>query len=367
MIKIKKNILFVIIALLTVSCFQKKENDNNVFTIYIESKNILNTIKLSELISDYKYLPLETTSECLIGRLDKVEIFENDIFTLDMWNSKSVYRFSSEGKFLNRIANRGKGPGEYIEPNDISVNTNSAEITILDRNNKQVLIYKPDNIYLRNIKLPVYAYKLAWYDNNIATYSDREEDLVLLDGRGKQIGAFFNNEYARKMVMEYPFQSYKEKELLYWANFDYTIYNISGKKVTTHLKFVFDKRMFKDNDIQLLKSDEKNRNNFVRIKYYSENSSHVYMVYFFNNAPYMVIYNKLNLKTTIVDVRGIQNDITFTREPPLIMGVTPDNNFISYFDYYDVSKPEELKKIIGTPADDLNEMSNPILLFLKFK
>lgn len=149
MTKVKNFILFGVMALLTVSCFQKKEeeSDENVCSLHIESKNILNSIKLSEIVSYCKYLPLETNPECLIGQLDKVEFFENDIFVLDTRSAKTVYRFSSEGKFLNRIASRGRGPGEYLVPYDISTKPNTAEITILDRDNKQVLFYKSDNTY----------------------------------------------------------------------------------------------------------------------------------------------------------------------------------------------------------------------------
>ena len=369
MSKIKNFILFGIMALLAYSCLNKKEKKNieQVFSIHIESKNILMRTKLSDFVSYCKYLPLETNSECLIGQLNKVDFFENDIFVLDTRSARSVYRFSSEGKFLNQIASRGRGPGEYFDPSDISIKSNTAEITILDRDNIQVLFYKPENTYLRSIKIPVYAYKLAWYDNDkMAVYSDKNEDLVLLDEKGIQIGAFFKNGYVKKMVMNYPFQSYKEN-LLYLAYMDYTIYKISENKVTPHVKFVFDKKMYKDKDIGFLMANQDNNNYLVEIKYYSENSSHIFMVYLYNRSAYMVIYNKLNSKTNIIDVRGIQNDITFADEPPIIMGVTPDDDFVAYFEYVDVSEPNELKKKIGTPADKLNEMSNPILLFLNFK
>jgi hypothetical protein len=362
----KKYILFTVAILLLSCCNKKRQNDDeNIFTINIESEKIVKSIKFSELITDCKYVPLETTEECLIGQLNKVEVSNNEIFVLDSRSARAIYRFSKEGKFLNQIAEQGHGPGEYVQPDDISIDVTTGEIAILDR--MKIYFYKPDNTYLRDIILPVYSYKIAWYDHRIATYSRDDNDLVLLNENGKQKEVFFKNDEAKKMVMNYPFQPYNEKELLYFAYFDYTIYNISEYSVTPHVKFIFDERMFTDKDIKLLKSDSKSEDNFVWIKYYNENSTHIYMVYLYKRTPYMVIYDKSNSTTTIVDIIGIKNDITFMHEPPLIVGVDVNDYFVAQFDYNDVFSPDELKKIIGTQADSLNEMSNPILLFFKFK
>jgi hypothetical protein len=362
----KKNIsLTIIIALLIQGCSQKERDDENILTINIESKNIVKNVKFSELIADFQYIQLETTDECLIGQLDKVEVSGNEIFALDSRSARAIFRFTKEGKFLNQIAQQGHGPGEYVQANDISIDANTGEIAILDR--MKIFFYKPDNIYLRDITLPVYSYKFAWYDHRIAAYSRDDNDLVLLNDNGKQKKTFFKNDDAKKMVMNYPFQPHKGKEVLYFAYFDYTIYNISGYDVTPHVRFTFDKKMFTDKDIKILKTNRNSEDDFVWIKYYNENSTHIFMVYLYKRSPYMVIYNKSDLKTTIVDMIGIQNDITFMNEPPLIVGVDTNDYFVAKFNYSDVLNPGELKKIIGASAECLDEMSNPILLFLKFK
>ena len=361
----KNSSFFLIIILFIAGCVQKKTNDENIFTIHVESKNIVKNIHFSELITDCRYVPLETADKCLIGQLDKVEVSNNEIFVLDSRNARAIYRFSKEGRFLNQIAQLGNGPMEYVQPDDISIDATNGEVAILDR--IKILFYKPDNTYLRNFILPSYSYKIACYDHRIAAYGREDNDLVLLDENGKQRGIFFKNNEAKKTVMNYPFQSYKGKELLYFAYFDYTVYNISEYNVTSHVRFTFDERMFTDKDIKLLKADRKNEDNFVLIKYYNENATHIFMVYLYKRSPYIVIYNKLNSATTIVDVMGIQNDITFMNEPPLIVGVDANDYFVAQFNYSDVFNPDKLKKIIGSPSDGLNEMSNPVLLFFKFK
>ena len=350
-----------------VSCKQNKtkQNMDNVLEINIESKNVLNNVKYLDLITDLKYVPLETTSDCLIGHLDKVEISDDGIFALDSRIAKVVYRFSKDGKFINQIGQRGEGPGEYFQPDDMSIDPNTGDIAILDQ--MKVLIYKPDNTYLRNIKLPDYAYKIGWYDNRFVTFNRGDDELILLDEKeGKHIGAFFQSlPDEKRMVLEYPFQRYENKEFLYFTNLDYTIYRISEENVLPHVRFVFDQRMFTDKDIKSLQSSS--IDDFVWIIYYSENPSHIYMIYKYKQVPYMVIYDKLNIKTKLIDLREIQNDVTFMREPPLIMGVDSNGYFVAGFEFSEVSDPNELKKKIDCSTENLDLMSNPILLYFKFK
>ena len=92
--------------------------DDDVLTITINSKEIINNIKLSEQITDVKYIPLETNDNCLIGQWIKVAFWDNDIYVWDHDATKRVYRFSKEGKFLNSIGRVGQVPCEYLDPTD---------------------------------------------------------------------------------------------------------------------------------------------------------------------------------------------------------------------------------------------------------
>lgn len=361
-----KHYFFIALVILLIGCKQKSQEIENILVINVESKNIIESIKLSELYTDCRYIPLETTAESLIGQLDKIEVTNDNIYTLDSRNAKSVLRFSSNGKFLNRVSKIGRGPGEYSRPDDVSIDPNTGNIAILDQTN--VIILKSDNTLVKKLKLPIYAYKIAWYNNRIAAYNRGENDLILLNvNDGRKIGSFFRNSLAKKMVLNSPFQLFEKKQLLYLSNFDYTIHRISENDVSAHVKFVFDKEMFTDNDLDLLKKDKNNANDFVWIKYYNENDTHIQMVYLYKRVPYLVIYSKTNLKTTIVDVRGIQNDITFTNEPPIIMGVAPSGYFMAKFDYSDVNDTLSLKKLMGNHFNNQTLMSNPILIGYKLK
>ncbi|MDR3095059.1 MAG: 6-bladed beta-propeller, partial [Bacteroidales bacterium] len=66
---------------------------------------------LSEIASDVTYIPLETSPECLIGRIDKIISFDDKYYILDR-QTESILVFDSTGKYLFKIAQIGNGPGE---------------------------------------------------------------------------------------------------------------------------------------------------------------------------------------------------------------------------------------------------------------
>lgn len=69
-----------------------------------------------------RYLPLETTEECLVGGvISKLESDDSSIFIFDEYNNQ-VLRFSQEdGSFLNKFGTQGRGPSEYLYVLDMSL------------------------------------------------------------------------------------------------------------------------------------------------------------------------------------------------------------------------------------------------------
>ena len=79
----------------------------NLYKAYQEQGNL----QLSTVAKSMQYIPLETRGGCLIGEyLKRIFITSTDIFILDF--GQGAYRFTKEGKFVNKIGRIGKGPGE---------------------------------------------------------------------------------------------------------------------------------------------------------------------------------------------------------------------------------------------------------------
>lgn len=81
--------------------------------ILIDPENFSVDLDLSEILDDsIEIIPLETTEECLISKINRIEFYQDKIFVSDKANAK-IFVFTSEGKYLKSIGTQGGGPGEY--------------------------------------------------------------------------------------------------------------------------------------------------------------------------------------------------------------------------------------------------------------
>jgi hypothetical protein len=97
----------------------------------------------------FSIIPLETTDDCL--KIDKIEIKNNRIYIMDEL-AQSVYVFDMNGKYLNKIYNRGQGPGEYVNLSYMTV-TDSSVIVIDHLAGKHLEYSIPSLNYIRGKRL----------------------------------------------------------------------------------------------------------------------------------------------------------------------------------------------------------------------
>jgi hypothetical protein len=110
-----KNLLFLLI-LVSLSC-TKKSGTNQNFTFQPKVNVISNELKFNDLIEDYKYIKLETNENCLIGEVRQFQIYKSNIYIL----TDVVNCFDPEGKFLFSINRKGRGPDEFIQIHNFSI------------------------------------------------------------------------------------------------------------------------------------------------------------------------------------------------------------------------------------------------------
>ncbi len=139
-----KSILFVFLVMFYVGCSKK---DNKGYHIDSYEKDPIHFFKKIELI------PLETLDESLLGEIKKIKITKNKIYILDT-KQKTVFVFSSKGKFLNKICKVGQGQGEYVRLLDFDVFPNgNIELLTGDK----LLCYDETGNFKKEIKLPALA------------------------------------------------------------------------------------------------------------------------------------------------------------------------------------------------------------------
>lgn len=114
----------------------------------IENKQSLLLSSIGHII---EYIPLQTQSNYLLEKIDKIAVSDSFFFISD---GNTLTRFSKDGKFLNKIGSNGRGPGEYIYIYDICLDNQNQYIYILSAGITKVLVYDFNGNFLRSFKAP---------------------------------------------------------------------------------------------------------------------------------------------------------------------------------------------------------------------
>lgn len=144
-----KPIFTAIIILCLLGC-SKKEQSQFKHTINVNPTEV-NQPEYEDIVKSIEYIPLETSSSSLVGVVENMFVADGRIYINS--DRKQVLCFSKEGKFLFKIGNRGRGPGEYISPFSISVEGGIVYVTCQD-SGKLMCYDARDGKFLRSIKLP---------------------------------------------------------------------------------------------------------------------------------------------------------------------------------------------------------------------
>lgn len=99
-------------------------------------------VKISDLMSDCTFIPLETTNDNLILDVSILRMWNNRIYVLDSFSqSKGLYVFDIDGKYLGKIGSQGVGPGEYIMPLSLVVDEADNRLIVKDMAQNKLLFY----------------------------------------------------------------------------------------------------------------------------------------------------------------------------------------------------------------------------------
>jgi len=94
------------------SCHNKPENigKNLPFKIDIENCKTTIDLKLSDLIEDCTLIQLETTEQSILGDIFRYIYISDKYIIID--DTRGVFLFRGDGKFIRKLINIGRGPGE---------------------------------------------------------------------------------------------------------------------------------------------------------------------------------------------------------------------------------------------------------------
>ena len=135
---IMKFYLLLFFAVYVVGCV-----DNNLQPYLLDSTNMVDmtgkSFDFSAEVKDWNYVVLEQNDSCRLTNISRLKIVGENIFVVNVEAMKSdVYRFSIDGKFLNKIGQQGR---DYGLVTNIVVDTFNNRVCMLDIIDKSVYFY----------------------------------------------------------------------------------------------------------------------------------------------------------------------------------------------------------------------------------
>ena len=150
----KKFLYFMLFIVTLCGCSLKDKSNSikgqiNVLPAFEQ----LSELKLSQLGKKVRYIPLETTDECLIANDYNISLLEDKI--LVNTNGKYILFDKQTGKFLRTIGQRGQGQYDYTNPGSpIFIQKENGNLHLIQNPNK-LLVYNQEGEYLATQRLPI--------------------------------------------------------------------------------------------------------------------------------------------------------------------------------------------------------------------
>lgn len=167
-----KNLLYGLFLLLLLGCTSQGNKSQSDFVletsedvsklptsmengINIRVESPLPEIKASELIADYKYIPLETGSESFMGQLHDVIFYDDYIYVHDI-EANIICIFDKNGRYLNKVGIKGDGPGQFTTLlQDAAIDPFAKRMLVYDQGLRKILYFslKGDYLFSRDMYL----------------------------------------------------------------------------------------------------------------------------------------------------------------------------------------------------------------------
>jgi hypothetical protein len=243
-------ILFVVfIAIFTACTPSAKRQDisgGKEYPAVINLEKIETTQERKFMSSFYKQavktIILETSENALIGKIDKLQVYNDLLIILDWQFAKKVFVFDKEGRFISTIGSRGDGPAEYSSVDDFTIDDVTGNIFLLDGNRQKIKVYQIETgKYIKDadieneeltISRSIEYYKGKLYAD-VYCYVEKDDTPLLREldpSTGKQLQTFFNlKEYNKRshryLLSKFPFKR-NTSSLLFFHRYMNTIMSI---------------------------------------------------------------------------------------------------------------------------------------------
>lgn len=363
-----KSIVILLISTVLIACSKKASNAGKLEVIDCTNLKTEEHMDLKDSFN-CKSVVLETTSESLIGSINKVMIYKDLIYVFDARKSKALCVFDLNGKYLFKISPFGKGKGEALYISDFDIYNDN--IIFLSSANKKLLFYDLKGKFVKEIKSKeIHDNHLTFFSNDLfATINCSKGEMIVdfLNSKGKVIKSY-RNKYFPGRCNYGVFKCCSNCGENTYINFPFcdTIYSLTdNKEVIPSIFFDFGSKRF---PIEKFKTKEEIKNarrsgNYSELFSYKISEKYVFANISIEHRIKYLFYNRktheVSKAINILSVDGIYL--------PVIIGDVK-NGFISSIDaniMYQIingGKEKSYNKFSNIKPDD-----NPVLFIVTEK
>lgn len=335
-------------------------------------------IMLNELASDIRYVPLETTDDCLMNNEFYIMQYTGeDIIT------SGIFHFDKNGKFLNKIGSKGQGPEEYLQ----------GLFAFGDWKNKLLYVqnwtiltcYGFDGTFVRSVPTPqlnmgaagLFDENHILYSNDIY-YADKANpiQLYMVDSQnGKTVskwrGHLEENKKYGMILTSRDFMYNYDNSLFYKPALENVIFKILSPK-KRQLVYKFD-CSGKDIDVSADEVDPKKRFQFLSVYWAKETAQYLFVNYGMKNISRLGIYDKEKKTFTNVTIKD-----NLAGGYDIHPAWTSDDNHLLMIYYaggllqdkekrYSTGLLPERKKELDELLKNIKEDDNPVVILVTLK
>ncbi|MDD4515173.1 6-bladed beta-propeller [Massilibacteroides sp.] len=329
---------------------------------------------ISSVAKDIKYIPLETTPECLLS--NELQIYCGDYVFVGDQKTQLFFRFDLAGNLLNQIGKKGNGPGEYSGAMFFHVNESDESVYIVSVPDRNLYKYTYDGRFIKKIPIEESSWTIAMDENNIYYYNNYYNrikknknifELFKVDKNGKVINKTPTSVKSEKddmLLFDLPF-FYYYKNVVYYKNAVHDfVYKINDKgKMEPHYEIVC-KELNKhdENDFKNLKKyGEK-----VGVRTIFENDSFLLITYIYKNEFNYLFVDKptwsLSNVTNNKSESGFEEDL---KKGPVFTPV--QNNGSEKNKLVSIVYPERFSDLKNCLDKEINEDDNPVIVIANLK
>lgn len=366
-------LLFFSILLLC-SC-SKHDQGTNVKTLLFGDNN---EFDINDIIS-YKFIPLETSDDCLISNIKQVVIIDNKIYINSGGDKLLVFDIS--GKFITQIGNKGNGPGEYRTICNFHINSKEQIITVADGGQNRIIYYTLNDYEHIKTKTIFYFGSCCWLsDGNIAWffwggYESKDKDryyIKITDEKLNELKLFYPLDYK----FMYPvlcgslFYTLNQKSYL---NLPYTpiIYEVTSQSISPSYQLDLGKHKFAPSEWMEKEAEQDysvvTKTDYISSQNVKETNNYVSASYYAKGAnAFIGFYNKeTGLSCKYSHPEFIRH--TGLTGTSIIIN-TFEDSFITFLNA-SVLKRNPNSKIaeLKTISESINDEDNPVLCFITLK